>query len=94
MRRLVTDGDEVYRVVVVRRKKIVHPEYVQGGPAPYWKLLDETYNAEYGPYNRLPTAKGVLTREAIDTDGDGSFRWGVVAAWIEKASTVWQKVEL
>lgn len=94
MRRLVTDGDDVYRVVVVRRKKVQHPDYVQGGRVPYWKLLDEMYNTEYGPYNKLGTAKGVLTREAVDTAGDGSLRWDVVAAWVEKANTTWEKVEL
>lgn len=94
MRRMVGDGIDVYRVVVVQKKRAKNPDYVQGEGGQYWVLTDEEYSTEYGPYNSLGAAKGVLTRETVDTWNDGSLKWGVVGGRIEKADTVWRKVDL
>ena len=94
MRRMVTEGSDVYRVVVVHRKQVRNPAYVQGAGQPYWLLLDETWNAEYGPYNEIGSAKAVLTRETVDHQNGGILRWGIVGGWVEKASTTWEKVDL
>lgn len=94
MRRMVGNNQDVYRVVVVARERKVNPEYVQGEGKPYWLLLDKTNEFEYGPYNSLGAAKGVLTRETVDTWNDGQLKWGVVGGRIEKANTTWEKVDL
>ena len=94
MRRMVSNGQDVYRVVIVRRVQEKNPEYVQGTGMPYWILLDETYETEYGPYNTIGAAKGILTRETVDTWNDGVLKWGVVGGRIEKANTTWEKVDL
>jgi len=91
---MVGEGQDVYRVVVVRYRTKQNPEYVQGEGKPYYLLLDETYETEYGPYNSLGTAKGILTRETVDTWNDGQLRWGVVGGRVEKASTTWERVDL
>ena len=94
MRRMVGTGQDVFRVVVVRRVQKKNPDYVQGEDAPCWIWLDETYETEYGPYNSLGTAKGILTRETVDTWNDGTLKWGVVSGRVEKATTTWEKVDL
>lgn len=95
MRRMVTDGQDAYRVVVVTRKKIVNPDYEQGNGKPYLVLADETEQFEYGPYNKIGSAKAVLTGETIDPYEEGRpLKWGVVDGWVEKASTVWERVDL
>ena len=94
MRRMVGDGQDVYRVVVVRKKKIVNPKYRQGySDQSYYLLLDETYETQYGPYNELGTAKRILTRESYDRS-ENRFQWDAVGGRIEKATTTWTKVEL
>lgn len=94
MRQMVSDDQDLYRVVVQQYKKKVNPEYVQGGRADYWVLGDEVDEYAYGPYNTIGTAKAQLTRETIDTRNDGALRWGVAGGWIEKAETTWAKVGL
>lgn len=94
MRRMVTDGSQMFRVVVEQYERKKNPKYVQGGQEPYWLLTDKISEVQYGPYNSLGTAKGVLTRETINTWDDGKLKWGVAGGRIEKATTVWEKVEL
>lgn len=90
MRRMVSDDQDVYRVVVVRKRQISNPEYRQGsGKRPYI-YTDETYETSYGPYNTIGTAKGIQTRETRNIFGDTER--GVVDSWIEKATTTWEKV--
>ena len=94
MRTAVSDGQEVYRVVVVKRGQEKNPDYRQGQPdrGPYYVYTDETYEASYGPYNSLGTAKAILTR---NTSGRRNEPWpGVVGGRVEKAATVWSEVEL
>lgn len=102
-RMMIADSQEVFRVVVRRKRSIVNPDYRQGNRQPYRILLDEEYNTEYGPYPKLGTARGVETQEAYEGRYDDSAdrynsravrRWGVVDSWIEKAEEiVWKKVE-
>lgn len=92
MRRMVSDGADVYRVVVVHRKQKRNPDYVPGLGRSVYLLLDETVEVQYGPYNTLGTAKGVLTKETVDRDGNP--RWGIVGGRVEKATTTWTEVDL
>ena len=102
-RRMVADDQEVFRVVVRRKKRIANPDYRQGNRQPYWILLDEEYNTEYGPYSKLGAARGVETQKAYEVrydDSTGGYnsraarRWDVVDSWIEKVEKiVWKKVE-
>lgn len=94
MRRAVSDGQPIYRVVVASYKRKPNPDYVQGSVRQYWVLTDEITETAYGPYNNLGTAKGILTRETIDTWKDGQLKWGVVGGRVEKANTVWEEVDL
>lgn len=95
MRDMVRNGREVYRVVVRKQKRERNPDYVQGKGLPYWILVDGEEVEQHGPYNHLGAAKGVLTRETVDTwKEDGSLKWGVLGGWIEKATTTWEKVDL
>lgn len=92
MRRMVPDGREVYRAVIVTYKKIVNPAYIQGGGEPYWFMTRETSKSEYGPYT-LSAAKAVVTRETVD-QYSGTRRPDVEDAWIEKANVTWERVDL
>jgi hypothetical protein len=94
MRRSVTTGQPMYRVVVERFEKIKNRDYVQGSGSLYWILTDRVLQSEYGPYATLGTAKGVLTRETVDTWDEGKLKWGVQGGWIELAEIAWKKVDL
>lgn len=83
----------MYRVVVERYEKKINPKYKQGGREPYYVVLPETYEAHYGPYKSLGTAKGLLTSETL-SPYDKLPRWDVVGGRIEKAEIKWTKVEL
>lgn len=93
-RRMVNEGADVYRVVVVWRKVARNPDYEQGNGQPYWILLDETGKYEYGPYNQIGSAKAILTKEKFDRLDRDKLAWGVVDGWIEKATTTWERVDL
>lgn len=94
MRRAVTTGQPMYRVVVEVFGRVRNPDYVQGEGRPYWLLTEELRKNEYGPYPNLGTAKGVLTGETVDTWRDGQLKWGVKGGWIEQAEITWKKVDL
>ena len=92
MRRMVSDNQQVFRVIVVQFKRVKNPAYVQGGTERYYALTDEKVETAYGPYNSIGAAKAVLTRETVDMHGDGAPRWGVVGGRIERAETTWTQV--
>lgn len=94
MRRAVTTDQPMYRVVVEVFGRVRNPDYVQGEGRPYWVLTEELHENEYGPYQNLGTAKGVLTRETVDTWDEGKLKWGVKGGRIEQAEIKWKKVEL
>lgn len=84
-----------YRAVIVKKKQVKNPEYVQGGTEPYYLYLDETFEEHCGPYLNIGTAKAVITRES------GAARPGwlgpnpqFVSGHVEVAETVWKKVDL
>lgn len=88
-RQAVGDGQEMFRVVVVRKQMKVNPAYERGVYDPksnphYIPDGDKTGQCEYGPYNSLGTARGQRTHHST---GYGAHT--VVKAWIEKASTAW-----
>lgn len=92
-RNMVGDQQDVYRVVVVRRRQSHNPEYVQGGPAHYWLYDDnDRYEEFHGPYNALATAKAQLTRLLLDYFKNPLPN--AVGGRVEKAETTWNKVEL
>lgn len=94
MRRMVPDGVEVYRAVIVKYKKIRNPAYVQGGTEPYYLMTTDTHKAEYGPYT-LSAAKAVVTRETVDhRSAAGTRHADIHDAWIERANVTWEKVDL
>jgi hypothetical protein len=91
MRRAVGDEQDVYRVVIVRKKQVHNPGYEQGNrKTPYWLYLDETFEEHYGPYNKLGTARGVLTNRSLD--GFGEPRPWFVSGRVEIAETTWRTV--
>ena len=97
----VGDGQDAFRVVVRRKKKIVNPEYQQGAGKPYLILSDEEYVEHYGPYPRLGTARGVETGEAFTGDwADGFWNpraeraWDTVDSWVEQIEEIkWKRVK-
>lgn len=78
-RRLVGDGQEVYRVEIVRKQ--------WDEPLGGWG--DVEYVAHYGPYNSLGVARSQLTRRTGD---GGGFCFSVVSGKIQKATTTWEDV--
>lgn len=91
MRGMVGDEQDVFRVVVVRGKCELNPEYRQRGEGSPCIYTDETYETSYGPYNTIGAARSIQTRETR-CGPKGPFRQGVVDTWIEKATTTWEKV--
>ncbi len=92
---MVSDGDEVYRVVVVRKKQELNPDYNRETAltVPYFLYSEtETVKSEYGPYNTVGIARSIRTREVTDYRGDP--RHDVADAWIEQAETVWKRTDL
>ncbi len=92
MRRMVGEGQEIFRVVVERYHVERNPAWKPGSSLPLLTLLDSTHLQHFGPYNSLGTAKGVLTRET--RDAYEGLRHGVAGGWIEKAEISWTKVDL
>ena len=92
-RRMVGDDQEVYRVVVVRRRQRENPDWERGNvESPYFLYDGEEYETAYGPYNSIGSARGQLTRQTVDMIGGGGAYSGVVSGRIEKAETVWKVV--
>lgn len=91
---LVTDGVDFYRAVVVKRRPRVNPEYVQGSlEHPYYLYDGEEYENAYGPYDKIGTAKSILTREMLNRRTKEPAP-GVVSGRVEKANITWEKVDL
>ncbi|MEU7039812.1 hypothetical protein AB0A77_01985 [Streptomyces varsoviensis] len=93
-RRMVGDEQDMYRVVVIRRRHRDNPDWKRGviGPGNDRLLFDGAeYTSTYGPYNSIGAARGQLTFHTLDTYGEPGR--GVVRGWIEKARTTWEVVE-
>lgn len=93
-RRMVGDGQEIYRVVITRRHSRDNPDWVRGritpdNPRVLWDGGE--YDTHYGPYNSIGAARGQLTVGI--TDAYGGYRNGIVAGWIEKATVTWERVD-
>lgn len=92
-RRMVGDGQDVYRVVVIQRASRINPDWQRGviGPGNPRILHDgEEGRHIYGPYNSIGAARGQLTSNTLGYGGEP--RPGVVRGWIEKATTTWRVV--
>ena len=98
-RRMVSDGEEMFRVVVRRKGFTSNPARSVPGE-PYWLFTGEEYDDHYGPYPRIGTAKSVQAHEAYKpayTAESGKartdYQWDVVDTWIEKVvEIVWERV--
>ena len=90
MRTMVSDDQDVYRVVVVQKRQYENPG---AGGQPYWARSEtETDTFVYGPYNQIGSARAVHTRETRDRLDRNKARHYVVDSWIEIAETTWKKV--
>lgn len=93
MRTMVSGDQDMFRVVVVKKKQVRNPEWRQGQPyRPYWIFTDETHEQFYGPYSILGSARSVRTQETWD-QYEKELKPGVVSARIEKGVTKWEVVE-
>ena len=100
-RNWIGDDQEAFRVVVRHKRKIRNPDYEQGNGQDFYVLTDEEYDAWYGPYPKIGTARGVQAREAYNPAHlaesrrpHSELRWGVVGTWIEKAAKIaWERVD-
>lgn len=98
-RRMISDDQEVYRVVVRRRKSVCNPDWIPG-ELDLYTLTDEEYDTSYGPYSKVGTAKGVQAHEAYKSahaaksgKARTDYQWDVVDTWIEKAVEIaWERV--
>lgn len=91
-RRLVSDGQRVFRVLVVERARRDNPEWKRGdvsSPRFLWDGPEGT--TAYGPYNTIGAARGQLTFHTVDVYGNA--RNGVVSGHIEEAHTTWARVD-
>ncbi|MFF6928323.1 hypothetical protein [Streptomyces californicus] len=91
-RRYVSDDQQMFRVMVVRRQRRDNPDWERGNidsPRFFWD--GPKYSTAYGPYNSIGTARGQLTFHTTDVYGETPK--GVVGGWIEKATTTWERVE-
>ncbi|MFG2292018.1 hypothetical protein [Streptomyces sp. NPDC048603] len=90
-RRMVGDDQDVFRVVVVERKRVRNPDWTPGTGTKMYVLTEETYQASYGPYNTIGAARGQLTRETWDSY-EGRLYDHVVSGRVQKATTTWEDV--
>lgn len=90
-RRLVSDDQQMFRVIVVRRQRRDNPQWERGNLASPRFLWDgPEYTSAYGPFPKLGTARGQLTFHTVDAYGNPQH--GVVSGHIEQAHTVWTPV--
>jgi hypothetical protein len=90
-RRLVSDEQQMFRVIIVRRQRRDNPEWERGNlDSPRFLWDGPEYSTAYGPYNSIGTARGQLTHHTVDAYG-GSLR-GVVRGKIQRAHTEWSDV--
>ena len=91
MRTAVSDGDDIYRVVIIRRQGRPNPDYDRLLPlpqrGPYTIYDGEEYSSFYGPYNFLRAARGVLNSETKSPPP------GVASGKIQKATVTWEDVQ-
>lgn len=91
-RRFVSDDQQVFRVLVVRRQRRDNPDWERGtigSPRSLWDGPE--YTTAYGPYNTIGAARGQLTQHTVDYDGRP--RVDVVSGSIQRAHTTWEVVE-
>lgn len=86
-RQFVSDGAEIYRVVVTTKKIHQNPNYdwrtaKETGEKPFHYDDNELVTSFYGPYKKS-AAKGKLTRHMACED--------YVSAYIEKANIMWER---
>ncbi|MGW2130437.1 hypothetical protein [Streptomyces coelicoflavus] len=87
-RRLVSDDQPMFRVVIIERLRRENPNWERGNLASPRFLWDgPEYATAYGPYNTLRAARGQLTFYTVDVYGKP--REGVVSGHIEQAHTTW-----
>lgn len=92
-RQMVSDVQEVFRIVVTRRTMVDNPAWVRGDfgdDNPRRIPSDERYDATYGPYNSVGVARAQLKYQTMDYRG--RLYVNVVAGHIEKATTTWAEV--
>lgn len=91
-RRMVSDAQDVFRVVVVRRAWIENPNWVRGVYDGNDRTIPggEPYEVAYGPYNSLGAARG---QKRFHAEPCGRPNPCVISATIQKAETVWSVVE-
>ncbi|MFB7029645.1 MULTISPECIES: hypothetical protein [unclassified Streptomyces] len=90
-RRLVSDDQKMFRVVVIERERRDNPTWERGNVASARFLWDgPEYTISYGPYNTPGAARGQLTFHTVDAYGKP--REGVVSGHIEEAHTTWVRV--
>lgn len=89
-RRLVSDEQKMFRVVIVERQRRDNPNWERGNLASPRFLWDgPEYLTAYGPYNTIGAARGQLTFHTVDAYGGP--RDGVVSGHIEQAHTTWAR---
>ncbi|QWQ43077.1 hypothetical protein KME66_20415 [Streptomyces sp. YPW6] len=90
-RRLVSDDQALFRVVVIRKERRNNPDWERGNVASPRFLWDgPEYTTAYGPYNTVGAAHGQLTHHTTDAYGEPVK--GVVSGHIEQATTTWKRV--
>ncbi|WDM16706.1 hypothetical protein J3S85_37705 [Streptomyces lavenduligriseus] len=91
-RRLVSDDQQMFRVLVVRRQRRDNPDWERGNidsPRFFWDGPE--YTTAYGPYNTIGTARGQLTYHTVDAYGEPVK--DVVSGRIQRAHTTWEDVQ-
>ncbi|KUF18832.1 hypothetical protein AT728_07300 [Streptomyces silvensis] len=90
-RRLVSDDQPMFRVLVVQRQRRDNPDWERGNVGSPRFLWDgPEYTTAYGPYNSIGAARGQLTFHTVDAYGEP--RNGVVGGRIQRAHTTWEDV--
>ncbi|MFF5642090.1 hypothetical protein ACFY8Q_07220 [[Kitasatospora] papulosa] len=90
-RRLVSDDNQMFRVVIIARQRRDNPNWQRGNLASPRFLWDgPEFTATYGPYTTIGAARGQLTYHTVDAYGAPIS--GVVSGHVEKATTTWKRV--
>lgn len=91
-RRLVSDDQKMFRVVVIARQRRDNPKWERGNLASPRFLWDgPEYTTAYGPFPTLGGARGQLTFRTVDVNGTPLD--GVVSGRIEQGHTTWAPVD-
>lgn len=90
-RRYVSDDQQVFRVLVVRRQRRDNPDWERGSvDSPRFLWDGPEHTTAYGPYNSIGAARGQLTFHTVDVYGRAYA--GVVGGRIQRAHTTWEDV--